>query len=131
MAPEISKTREAVRSSEDEDSDSELEKLENELKKIAHKVQDCRETLPDQLKSTLVSVLDNQRPFLPQINPGALEENISSEEDPETAEKLKLLKEKISRNFSAAPIVLKRMKDCIAEFEKLDSTNILPGFKRK
>ncbi|XP_058764847.1 uncharacterized protein LOC131638314 [Vicia villosa] len=131
MAPEISKTHETVRSSEDQDSDSELEKLEHELKKMAHKIQEYRETLPDQLKSTLISVLDDQRPLLPQINPFALEQNISSEENPETAEKLKLLNEKISSNRSAAPIVLKRMKDCIAKFEKLDSANILPGFKRK
>ncbi|CAL5192634.1 unnamed protein product [Lathyrus oleraceus] len=131
MAPEISKTREAVRSSEDQDSDSELEKLEYELKKMSQKILECRETLPDQLKSTLISVLDEQRSFLPQISPGTLEQNMPSEEDPETAEKLKLLNEKISSNYSAAPVVLKRMKDCIAKFEKLDSANMHPGVKRK
>lgn len=71
---------------------------------------------------------------------GASEQNISREgssstaEDPESAEKVKLLKEKISSNCAAMPIVLKRMKDCIAKIEKLDSynaANIHQGFKRK
>ncbi|XP_061371584.1 uncharacterized protein LOC133314155 [Gastrolobium bilobum] len=137
MAPELVETREAVRSSECEDS--ELEKLESDLKPMAHKILDYRSTLPDQLKTTLLSVLDAQRPFLPQLN-STQEQNISGEEsssapeDPETAKKLKLLNEKISSNCSAMPIVLKRMKDCIAKIEKLDSYNaaiIHPAFKRK
>lgn len=71
---------------------------------------------------------------------GASEQNISREEsssapeDPETAKKLKLLNEKITSNCSAMPIVLKRMKDCIAKIDKLESYNaaaIHPAFKRK
>jgi len=73
MAPEISKTHEAFRSSEDEDSDSEeLERLESDLKELSHKILEFRSTLPDQLKSTLLSVLQSQRPFLPQLNSGTL-----------------------------------------------------------
>ncbi|XP_027352724.1 uncharacterized protein LOC113863366 [Abrus precatorius] len=120
-----------------EAEDSEIERLESDLKQMAHKILDYRATLPDQLNATLRSVLDAHRPFLP---PAALEPNVSREEcsstqeDPETAEKLKLLNEKISSNCSAMPIVLKRMKDCIARIEKLDSYNaaiIHPAFKRK
>lgn len=139
MAPEISKTHEAFRSSEDSDSE-ELERLESDLKEMSHKILEFRSTLPDQLKSTLLSVLESQRPFLPQFNSGASDQNISREgsssaaEYPESAEKVKLLKEKISSNCAAMPIVLKRMKDCIAKIEKLDSynaANIHQGFKRK
>lgn len=139
MAPEISKTHEAFRSSEDSDSE-ELERLESDLKEMSHKILEFRSTLPDQLKSTLLSVLESQRPFLRQFNSGASDQNISREgssstaEDPESAEKVKLLKEKISSNCAAMPIVLKRMKDCIAKIEKLDSynaANIHQGFKRK
>lgn len=67
MAPEMERTHEA-----EEDSDSELEKLESDLKGMAHKILEYRETLPDQIKSTLVSVLDAHRPLLPQLNPGKL-----------------------------------------------------------
>jgi len=62
------------------------------------------------------------------------EETSSAPEDPETAKELKLLKEKISSNCSAMPIVLKRMKDCITRIEKFDSYKdamIHPAFKRK
>ncbi|NP_001235702.1 uncharacterized protein LOC100526900 [Glycine max] len=119
------------------EEDLELERLESDLKQMAHKILDYRTTLPDQLNSTLRSILDAQRPFL---SPGASEQNISREEsssapeDPETAKILKLLNEKISSNCSAMPIVLKGMKDCIARIEKFDSYNdamIHPAFKRK
>ncbi|GAU41337.1 hypothetical protein TSUD_179500 [Trifolium subterraneum] len=140
MAPEISKTHEAVRSSEcEEDLDSEIEKLEFHLKETGQKILEYRATLPDHLKSTFLSVLDSQRPFLPQVNSGASElisreESSSEPEDPEAAAKLKLLHEKISSNCSAMPIILKRMKDCIAKFDKLDSYTpgyIHQDFKRK
>uniref|UniRef100_A0A2N9I176 Uncharacterized protein n=1 Tax=Fagus sylvatica TaxID=28930 RepID=A0A2N9I176_FAGSY len=61
------------------------------------------------------------------------EGRLCAEEDQETAEKLRLLKDKISSNVSAMPIVLKRMKECISRIDKLDSNNgiIHPAFKRK
>ena len=62
--PEMVGTHEGVRSSEIEDSD--LEGLESELKQMAHKILEYRATLPDQLKSTLLSLLEAQRPILPQ-----------------------------------------------------------------
>ncbi|WJX83302.1 hypothetical protein P8452_65972 [Trifolium repens] len=137
MAPGISKTHEAAEC--EEDLNSEIEKLEFHLKEMGQKILEYRATLPDHLKSTFLSVLDSQRPFLPELNSGASEQNISREEssseqeDPEAATKLKLLHEKISSNCSAMPVVLKRMKDCIAKFDKLDSYNpvyIHQDFKR-
>jgi len=50
------------------EEDLELERLESDLKQMAHKILDYRTTLPDQLNSTLRSILDAQRPFL---SPGA------------------------------------------------------------
>ncbi|KAK7394806.1 hypothetical protein VNO78_15345 [Psophocarpus tetragonolobus] len=130
MAPETVEIEEA-------EEDSEVESLESELKQMAQKVLDYRTTLPNQLHATLRSILDAQRPFFPPV---ASEQNVSTEEsssvpeDPETAKKIKLLNEKISSNCAAMPIVLKRMKDCIARIEKFDSYNdatIHPAFKRK
>jgi hypothetical protein len=68
MAPEISKTHEAAEC--EEDLDSEIEKLEFHLKEMGQKILEYRSTLPDHLKSTFLSVLDSQRPFLPQLNSG-------------------------------------------------------------
>ncbi|MED6220040.1 hypothetical protein PIB30_041296 [Stylosanthes scabra] len=143
-ASKVVRTQEGVRSSQSEDSD--LESLESELKQMANKILEYRSTLSDQLKSTLLYVLDAQRPLLPHPSyhastpQGALDQNIYASEgslapkDPETAKKVKLLNEKITHNCSTMPVVLKRMKDCIARIEKLDSYNagvIHPAFKRK
>lgn len=53
--------------------------------------------------------------------------------DPENAEKVQLLKQKISSNASAMQIVLKRLNDCIARFDMLESSNVIihPAFKRR
>ncbi|KAI4355060.1 hypothetical protein L6164_003873 [Bauhinia variegata] len=122
----------------------ELEALESDVKQMAQKILKDRETLPDQLKTTLASVLAAQRPLVLEVsdpvpNPDVTEQDVLSEEklstpeDPETAKKVQLLKGKISSNAEAMPLVLKRMKDCIARIEKLDSYNMIihPAFKRK
>lgn len=44
--------------------EEEVQKLEEEVKEMAQKILDYRTTLPDQLKSTLVSVLAAQRPVI-------------------------------------------------------------------
>ncbi|CAL5401010.1 hypothetical protein CsSME_00023918 [Camellia sinensis var. sinensis] len=59
---------------------------------------------------------------------------LSEEQDRETAEKTQLLKQKISSNVSALPLLLKRMKECISKIDNLQSSNefiIHPAFKRK
>ncbi|KAJ7951136.1 Eukaryotic translation initiation factor 3 subunit C like [Quillaja saponaria] len=144
-------THEGIRSSEcgiGESCPDELEVLESEVKQMAEKILEYRESLPDQLKNTFASVLAAHRPLIPDAsepgtsgvrNSDAVEQATSSkvkpaaQEDPEIARKIQLLKDKISSNVSAVPIVLKRMKDCIAKIDKLDSYNgiIHPAFKRK
>ncbi|KAG6725388.1 hypothetical protein I3843_02G023900 [Carya illinoinensis] len=138
----LNKTREDARSSEEE----ELEKLESDVMEMAHRILDYRAALPDQLRTTLVSGLAFQRPIFPHglepspsgrpILEGPVEssvEAVQAEEDQETAEKIRLLKDKISSNVSATPVVLKRMKDCISKIDKLDSYKEIthPAFKRK
>ncbi|KAK9273156.1 hypothetical protein L1049_017963 [Liquidambar formosana] len=136
-------------SSEDETELQEVEMLESQVKQMAHKILHYRKTLPDQLKTTFSSILAAQRPLLPlpesgsepgpsgdpipgaHIEPG--KGAILAEEDQNSAEKICLLKQKISSNISAMPIVLKRMNECISMIDKLDSYNeiVHPAFKRK
>lgn len=56
-----------------------------------------------------------------------------TEGDQKIAEKVRLLKDKISSNISAMPIVLKRMKECMSKIENLDSYDgiIHPVFKKQ
>lgn len=62
---------------------------------------------------------------------GSGNEVLIAGEDEDT-EKIKLLKEKISSNAESIPVVLKRMKDCMARIDQLESQNgIHPAFKRK
>ncbi|XP_028769207.1 uncharacterized protein LOC114726698 [Neltuma alba] len=115
---------------------------------MAQEIMERRSTLPEQFKSTLASVLAAQRPLVPEFsdigqpeapNSVASEQDIlfrqklSDVGDPETAKKVQLLKEKISSNACIMPVVLKRMKDCMARIEKLDSCNVIihPAFKGK
>ncbi|CAL5331628.1 unnamed protein product [Camellia sinensis] len=137
----------------DHDNDkNELEKLGAEVNQMGHRILKYRTTLPDQLKNTLVSTLSAQRPLLsthfndgsepgPSGNPnpdagGPIESGKGpplAEEDQETAEKTRLLRQKISSNFSAMPALLKRMKECISRIENLESCNgfVHPAFRRK
>ena len=64
---------------------------------------------------------------------GSGNEALLTGESQET-EKIRLLKQKISNNASMMLVVLKRMKDCMARIDNLDSCNgiiIHPAFKRK
>ncbi|WOG88587.1 hypothetical protein DCAR_0207822 [Daucus carota subsp. sativus] len=145
-------TQEAqIESSEDEER--ELENLESDVTEMATKIAECRDTLPNQLTSTLASLLTAQRPVLSSSfdfgsDPGPSghsasgdtsrhaelgASSVQAEEEKEYAEKIQLLKQKLSNNASAMPNVLKRMEDCISRIDKLDSYNgdIHPAFKRK
>ncbi|KAH8488653.1 hypothetical protein Peur_059696 [Populus x canadensis] len=136
---------------EEEEEVEKLEKLETEVKQMAKKILEYRTTLPDQLKTTVASLLSSQRPVLPHLDSGSdpgpsgelkpdsggqdtsSRAALLTEEDRKTAEKTHLLKEKISSNVSAMPVVLKRMEDCISKIDKLYSYNgsIHPAFKKK
>lgn len=134
------------------DDERELLKLELDVKEMATKIADYRDTLPNQLTSTLASLLTAQRPVLSNSSdfgsdPGSSGHSASAdtgrpvelatssiqEEDKEYAEKIQLLKQKLSSNASAMPNVLKRLKGCISRIDKVDSCNgvIHPAFKRK
>uniref|UniRef100_A0A5B6YUL1 Uncharacterized protein n=1 Tax=Davidia involucrata TaxID=16924 RepID=A0A5B6YUL1_DAVIN len=142
-------------SSEDHRNDDieleELDKLEADVKQMAQKILEYRATLPDQVKNTLASIIDSQRPVVathldegsepgPSGDPNPDVEGLAepgkgaslAEEDQETAEKTRLLKQKISSNVSAMPVILKRMKECMSRIDNLDSCNgfIHPAFRR-
>ncbi|KAL6981953.1 hypothetical protein U1Q18_023574 [Sarracenia purpurea var. burkii] len=135
----------------DNDEEDKLEKLESDVNQMAQKILEFRTTLPDQLKNALASTLSAQRPlFLPHLpdcsdpgpsgNPNS-DSGLShsgkrpplAEEDQETAEKIWLLREKLSSNVSALPVLLERMKECISRIDHLESCNgfVHPAFKRK
>uniref|UniRef100_A0A2P2NHC5 Uncharacterized protein n=1 Tax=Rhizophora mucronata TaxID=61149 RepID=A0A2P2NHC5_RHIMU len=134
---------------EEEEEEIELEKLESEVKQMAKKIMEYRATLPDHFKTLLASLLSSQRPVFLHSQSGldagpSGESNPGSEgqiefsrqvpaEDPKTAKRVSLLKEKISSNISAVPVVLQRMKECISRIDNLDADNgiIHPAFKRK
>lgn len=134
---------------ESSDDERELQNLESDVNQMATKIAEYRDSLPNQLTTTLVSLLTAQRPtsFHFGSDPGPsghsasdtgrpveLDTNsVQAEEDKEYAEKIQLLKQKLSSNASAMPNVLKRLKECISRIDKLDSCNgvIHPAFKRK
>ncbi|OAY49178.1 uncharacterized protein LOC110614762 [Manihot esculenta] len=142
---------ESVSDEEKEVELEELEKLESEAKEMAKRILEYRTTLPDQLKANLASILSAQRLVLPvmdagsdfgpfdQCTPGlgehvkANDSALLTEGDQKIAEKVRLLKDKISSNISAMPIVLKRMKECMSKIENLDSYDgiIHPVFKKQ
>ncbi|PON92071.1 hypothetical protein TorRG33x02_121430 [Trema orientale] len=115
---------------EEVDEPQELEKLESEVKEMSEKILQYRASLPDKLKDTFVSLLAAQRPILPEgsepgtsgdPNPdaGRVTSNIHGDEDQETIEKIRLLKDKISSNASSMPVVLKRMRESGAYSEAM------------
>ncbi|CAI9769556.1 unnamed protein product [Fraxinus pennsylvanica] len=139
---------------QEEDEEEEVLKLEEEVEQIAQKVLEYRTRRPDQLYSTLASLLSSQRPIIPptrlsesgsepgpepETGPNSVVPVESSGmaslvgEDQEEAEKIQLLKQKTSSNATMMPIVLERMKDYMARVDKLELSNgiIHPAFKRK
>ncbi|MFS7925158.1 hypothetical protein Hanom_Chr04g00281251 [Helianthus anomalus] len=127
-------------SSTDEEIE-ELQNLEEQVKLMAQKIADFRQTLPDQLKDTLASIISAQRPVnLTSLDGGDSDPGPSDvitypdSEDPEHTEKLEMIKQKISDNASAMPLLVKRMKACISRIDQLDSFKqdmIHPAFTRK
>ncbi|KAK4411386.1 hypothetical protein Sango_0211600 [Sesamum angolense] len=124
----------------------EVLKLEAEVQQMAEKLLEYRATLPDQLHSTLSSLLASQRPVSlarlsveesgpeagtpprPEAEAGAtqgLERTVE-------VEKIQLLKQKMSGNALTLPVVLKRMEVYMGTIEELASSDgvIHPAFKR-
>lgn len=135
----------------EEEEEEEVKELEREVREIGERILHFRSTVPELLKKTLESSLRSTSPLLsPSIHAAESSivqdrhsdagENIElrkgapvTEEDPDIAGKIILLKSKISSNISAMPVILKRMNECIAAIDKLDKCNIdiHPAFKRK
>ncbi|KAL1532695.1 hypothetical protein AAHA92_32671 [Salvia divinorum] len=110
--------------------EQEVLKLEDELEEIAQKLLDYRINLSGQCR-LFSSLLESQRLLLP----GLMRDNagLPVMADSVEAEKLQLLKQKISSNASAMPVVLNRLKEYMATIDALDSSNriIHPAFKMK
>ncbi|KAJ8540045.1 hypothetical protein K7X08_026434 [Anisodus acutangulus] len=130
--------------------EEEIREVEEQVNQIADKVADCRTSLPGQLNTTFGSILAAQRPVLntegPESQPGCSNDPPTSDvegpsqrgaalagEVQKEDEKAQLLKQKITSNASAIPIVLKRMKEAMARIDKLQSSKkvIHPAFKRR
>ncbi|XP_004231184.4 uncharacterized protein [Solanum lycopersicum] len=129
---------------------SELEEIEEEVNQMAERIAEYRGTISVQLKTTVSSVLTAQRPVLgthfddgSESQSGSSGDLSSDVEGPIESghiailageeQKEQLLKQKISENASAIPVVLTRMKECMKRIDKLQSCNgvIHPAFKRK
>ncbi|CAH2069157.1 unnamed protein product [Thlaspi arvense] len=127
--------------------EGDLEKLESDVRQMAKKISEYRETLPDHLRNTLDSALSSHRPVLPNIGSGSGPLPPSRLTIPETgvgpvalgtreqdsAEKMVELKERMSRNAANIPKVVKRARECIEGIHKLDSlaATIHPAFTRR
>ncbi|OIT33161.1 PREDICTED: uncharacterized protein LOC109206353 [Nicotiana attenuata] len=129
--------------------EEEVRELEERVNQTAERVLELRTTLPHQLKTTLASLHVAQRP----VSYGGSESQPDRSSDPlisdvegpsrrgaalaeemqKQAEKVQLLKQKISSIGSALPIVLNKRKECMARIDKLQSRKkaIRPVFKRK
>ncbi|TMW81917.1 hypothetical protein EJD97_007410, partial [Solanum chilense] len=129
---------------------SELEEMEEEVNQMAERIAEYRGTISVQLKTTVSSILTAQRPVLDTHFDDGSESQSGSSGDPSSdvegpiesgniailageEQKVQLLKQKISENASAIPVVLTRMKECMKRIDKLQSCNrvIHPVFKRK
>ncbi|KAL1532696.1 hypothetical protein AAHA92_32671 [Salvia divinorum] len=117
--------------------EQEVLKLEDELEEIAQKLLDYRINLSGQCR-LFSSLLESQRLLLPGPDAdaqGLMRDNagLPVMADSVEAEKLQLLKQKISSNASAMPVVLNRLKEYMATIDALDSSNriIHPAFKMK
>ncbi|KAK6920130.1 hypothetical protein RJ641_016034 [Dillenia turbinata] len=113
-----------------------LEELEDEVSQMGERVLQCRENLPDQLKKKMASILALQRPVLVSnlidqgSEPGPSQDANSGKE---TTKRVELLKERITSNISAMPVVMERLNMCISRIDKLDSFNGIthPAFKQR
>ncbi|XP_049386066.1 uncharacterized protein LOC125850245 [Solanum stenotomum] len=128
---------------EQNDDVSELEEIEEEVNQMAERIAEYRGAISVQLKTTVSSILTAQRPDGSESQSGYSSDPSSDVEGPIESgniailagdeQKVQLLKQKISENASAIPVVLTKMKECMKMIDKLQSCNglIHPAFKRK
>ncbi|KFK30631.1 hypothetical protein AALP_AA6G006900 [Arabis alpina] len=129
------------------DEGGDLENLESDVRQMAKKISEFRQTLPDHLRNTLDSALSSHRPVLPTINSGSDPLPSSSSltlpetqgpgalgtEEQDFKEKVIQLKARMSKNAANLPKVVKRVRECIDGINKLDSLDgtIHPAFRRR
>ncbi|CAA7017364.1 unnamed protein product [Microthlaspi erraticum] len=126
--------------------EGDLEELESEVRQMAKKISEYRQTLPDHLRNTLDSALSSHRPVFPNYGSGSDPQPSSrltiaeteapavlGAEDVDSGEKMIQLKEKLSRNAANMPKVVKRVRECIEGIHKLDSLDgtIHQAFRRQ
>ncbi|XP_010427101.1 PREDICTED: uncharacterized protein LOC104712005 [Camelina sativa] len=115
--------------------EGDLENLESEVKQMAKKISEYRQTLPDLLRNTLDSALSSLVPVIPNVDAETQASVVvGTEVEQDCREKMIRLKEIMSRNAANIPKVVKRMRDCIERMDKLDSldvTTIHPAFFQK
>nr|GEW95014.1 RNA-directed DNA polymerase, eukaryota [Tanacetum cinerariifolium] len=130
---------------EENTTDEEVEKLDEEVKSMAQKAQEYRQTFPHHFNNTLANVFESQRPpvsdltrpgqndsdpgpssepNIEAITPLCLEGGVEAlvGKDPMHAEEVQRIKRKISDNVSAMSSLVKRIKDCTSRIEKLEES---------
>ncbi|KAL1199991.1 hypothetical protein V5N11_007200 [Cardamine amara subsp. amara] len=128
--------------------EGDLDKLELDVRQMAQKISEYRQTLPDNLRNTLDSVLSPYIPVFPNFDSGSdplppsrlpIPETqvvpvVLGAEEQESGEKMMQFKERMSRNAVNIPKVVKRMRECIESIDKLDSLEVVtmhPAFRRR
>ncbi|ESQ37703.1 hypothetical protein EUTSA_v10029047mg [Eutrema salsugineum] len=127
--------------------EGDLEKLESDVRQMAKKISDYRQTLPDHLRNTLDSAISSHRPVLRNIGSGSgplppsrltiaeteVAKVVMGSQEQDSAEKMVELKERMSRNAANIPKVVKRVRECIEGIHKIDSFDgtIHPAFTRR
>lgn len=122
----------------------ELEKLEREVREMAKKISEYRNTLPDHLSNTL-DIASGSDPMPssserlaipPETQAAPLTRLVGSEEE-ECEEKMVQLKDIVSRNAENISKAVKRVRECVERIHRLDSLDkgtrrtIHPAFTRR
>uniref|UniRef100_A0A7C8ZWX4 Uncharacterized protein n=1 Tax=Opuntia streptacantha TaxID=393608 RepID=A0A7C8ZWX4_OPUST len=103
--------------------EEETEKLE-EVRELSEKLKTYRSTSPAHLKSTLCSTLISHRPQGPQSSSDDPNAMLSAHGD--DVDNAELLRDNISSNIYAMPILINRINECISRIDELVSSNGTP-----
>ncbi|KAM0848494.1 hypothetical protein ACQ4PT_054362 [Festuca glaucescens] len=116
--------------------EEEVEELEREVADLGRRILEHRRDAATRFLDATVSRL---AAFRPTACPGVPSEQQSvagtshAEAEQDMVEKLKIFKSNTEASIAGMPKVLKKMKECVAQMEKLEqlSVNIHPVFQRK
>ncbi|XP_020679401.1 uncharacterized protein LOC110097384 [Dendrobium catenatum] len=152
---EVESGKDVANKDEDED-EMQIEALEREVKEMAQKIVDFRSSIPERLGDIVSSAsLALLRPKLSLVLASAASQNTGSESRPHSVidgpqtelpgdsplteagerehEKLVYLRKKAMSNIATAPVILKRVNECLARINKIErnNVNIPSSFKRR